>query len=531
MRFGLCSFAALILGTIASPQVGPDVYVYDVGYNFGDTNDFHYWGQNAGIAAYSVASQSCNSGDAPVSWRDSGPNSTKHPVIGQNIFRLKNGRFEQLGQSWLKHGFCAVDESETSCSCGTPDGNCDWLAVGCADTYWATLNDGGGGRSKRFINATSGGHTDGGPLPAGNATIRGRLQVAVADIDPAQNPGAIYWAEIHYVTEDDHLWSNGDNNASYRRLSVVSVSNVNGSGGTIRKTPAIYAWQDIDPLVEIVPVQTFETDGKGRYYLGYRVTEEGGLWRYEYAIQNLYSDQSATSFSVPVDPAVTVTNVGFHDVNYHSGDPYDNTDWTNSEADGELTWEGVPYATNVDANALRWGTLYNFSFYANWPPTTGTVTLGLFKPGPSSEVEIPDVLVPSTPIPNDTKIARRVLPEGPNSEIEYYPTVSRNGGHFNPRDLSELLPAAIGQEWAVSVGNAADSVLLIGLGGPTEGNFTKLGEVLIRPPVMSQRGSNTHQIRIPDDPMLVGFKFSAQALEFGRGGWQLTNALDVTIGN
>jgi hypothetical protein len=531
MRFGLCSFAALILGTIASPQVGPDVYVYDVGYNFGDTNDFHYWGQNGGIAAYSVASQSCNGGTMPVSWRDTGPNSMKHPVIGQNIYRLKDGRFEQLGQSWLKHGFCAVDESETGCPCGSPDGNCDWLAVGCADTYWATLNDGGGGRSKRFVNATSGGHTDNAIGPTGNATIRGRLQVAVSDIDPAQNPGAIYWAEIQYVTEDDHAASNGDNNASYRRLSVVSVSNVNGSGGTIRKTPGIYAWQDVDPEVEIVPFQTNETDGKGMFYLAYRVTGGGNLWHYEYAIQNLHSDQSATSFSVPIETAVNVTNVGFHDVNYHSGDPYDNTDWTNSEADGELTWEGVPYATNPNANALRWGTTYNFRFDANWPPMTGTVTVGLFKPGPESEVEIVDVLVPSIPYANLTKLKRLDLSEAAEEESEYPLTVARNGGHFNPRDLSELLPAAVGQDWAVNVGNGADSVLLIGLGGPTEGSFTKLGEVLIRPPVMSQRGSSTHQLRIPDDPMLVGFKFSAQALELLPGGWKLTNALDVTIGN
>jgi hypothetical protein len=74
-------------------------------------------------------------------------------------------------------------------------------------------------------------------------------------------------------------------------------------------------------------------------------------------------------------------------------------------------------------------------------------------------------------------------------------------------------------------------VLLIGLGGPTGGHRTKLGEVLIRPPFLSRSGAGAHRIRIPDDPQLVGFAFSAQALELTPSGWKLTNALDVTIGN
>ena len=92
----------------------PDVIVYDVGVDGGDLNDIHYWGQNGGIAAYSIATQSCNSGTATLDWFDAG-GDTRHPVIAMNMFRWDNGRIEQIGQSWLKHGFCALSEP----GCGT----------------------------------------------------------------------------------------------------------------------------------------------------------------------------------------------------------------------------------------------------------------------------------------------------------------------------------------------------------------------------------------------------------------------------
>jgi hypothetical protein len=46
-----------------------------------------------------------------------------------------------------------------------------------------------------------------------------------------------------------------------------------------------------------------------------------------------------------------------------------------------VTWATQTYEVNVNANALRWGTLYNFRFDANVAPGTSAVTIGLFKPG------------------------------------------------------------------------------------------------------------------------------------------------------
>jgi hypothetical protein len=67
----------------------------------------------------------------------------------------------------------------------------------------------------------------------------------------------------------------------------------------------------------------------GLMILGAKVTALGGRqYHYEYALQNQNSYRGAKSFSMPIPPSATVTNVGFHDVDYHSGEPFDGTDWT-----------------------------------------------------------------------------------------------------------------------------------------------------------------------------------------------------------
>ena len=43
-----------------------------------------------GVNAYSIGADTCNFGDAPISWDGS---TNQHPVIAQNIYRFKNNRF------------------------------------------------------------------------------------------------------------------------------------------------------------------------------------------------------------------------------------------------------------------------------------------------------------------------------------------------------------------------------------------------------------------------------------------------------
>ncbi len=375
-------------------SVGPDVIV-------GGLDGILRWGTVGNVTGYSIGTTSCNIGDVPANWVAS---TVNHPVIAQNLYRYKDGRFEQIGLSWVKHGFAALSES-LCCSCEfPPDGTT--LGVGCSDPYLASTNGDQGGVAgcggacgglgpRSQVNAATGWfvHPYAFAGDTGNFIFK-RLQVHNADVDPALNAGAVYYGEGQYVTIDDAAAGNQQNNASYRRATVGSfVSggwNLALAGATTQQLAAIYAWQVQDPSVVI---ETVDDLADGRMHLGSRVTDNGnGTWHYEYALHNQTSHRSAGRFAVPIPAGVTVTNIGFHDVDYHSGEPYVGTDWPGQIAGGWLSWACAPYDEVDDtANALRWGTLYNFRFDADSPPAAALAVIGLHRPGapPAATVAAP----------------------------------------------------------------------------------------------------------------------------------------------
>lgn len=378
--------ALLALAGSASGQ-GADVIA-------GSITGPRFWGGIGGVSGYSIGTESCNIGNVDLLWIS---DSTTHPLMGQNIYRLKNGRFEQLGQSWLKHGFFALNNSGLcSASCSPSPMGGDALGPGCNDPYSADLNGSQGGLGPKFeVNPSKGLF----PWPftgdgaSGNALYK-RIQVRNDDLNPALNENALYFGEGQYITPDDAAAGNDNNNASYRRINVGSFSsggyNLSFTGSTQRGKPAIQAWQDNDPTVTI---NTLDVPFDGRYIVGYKVIDNGdGTWDYEYAIQNLNSDRAGGSFSVPVGSGVTVTNVGFHDVDYHSGEPFDNTDWSSTVSAGSVTWNSpATQAVDPTTNALRWGTLYNFRFTADSGPENVSTTLGMFKQSAVNSFVVPGV--------------------------------------------------------------------------------------------------------------------------------------------
>jgi hypothetical protein len=228
------------------------------------------------------------------------------------------------------------------------------------------------------------------PPNGGSGFIAERLQVEAADIDPTQNPGALYWVEGHYVAPDDATEGNGLNNASYRPATFNGNLDLTLGGTTTREQAAIYAWQATDPEVEILTVDIPDTRPVERFHAARRVTAGLGTWHYEYVIHNLNSDRGARLFRIALGPNVNITNVGFRDVDHHSGEPYDTTDWTLDAGapPGTVEWSTDTFDTDADANALRWGTMFSFWFDADAPSVGAEHTLELFKPGLPLEVDI-----------------------------------------------------------------------------------------------------------------------------------------------
>lgn len=373
-------------GGTSDTQAGPDVIV-------GAIPDVSKYGANTvngvNIMAYAFGTTSCNVGTEVLRWWDG---TSFHPVIPQNAYRILNGRIEQVGVGWMKHGFCALQENLCStcqpggAGCGSPQST---LGVGCSDPYTSGLNGSQTGLGPRYeVNVSTGyfpptGSTTWPAIPSGQSTIGRRVQIRADDLNPTLNPGAVYLAEAMYVHPDDAAANNDNNNASYRLFTVGSLSggayNISLTGATFQQKPAIYHWGIVVPGVYYAVADAPD----GRFVVASNVTPlTGGMHRYEYAVFNYNSDSAASSFSVPLPAGVTVANAGFRDVSYHSGEPFDGTDWTISTGGGEVRWQCTQtFAQNANANALRWGTMYNFWFEASVPGATGNASIGIFKTG------------------------------------------------------------------------------------------------------------------------------------------------------
>jgi hypothetical protein len=381
---------------------GPDVIV-------GDLPSMAQYGSDGTQVGLGVGTTSCNNGTQPVDWLAL-PN-TDHPVIPQNLYRMSGGasnndRFEQVGQSWMKHAFFALEDNDCGFGCNTS--NCSTgaqLCVGCSDAYDANLNAQQGGLGSRaWVNPFTGAF----PSTANNHSghvhtgTSHRILVEGSDLNTTLNPGATYYAESQYIAPSEYAWCQANpgqcnmyNNASYRQYTVTGTTNFSfsGVGATVRMSPAINAWAGAT-VNRIEPVPG--VDGFG--LLGFKVTNpSAGVWHYEYAIYNQNLDRGIQSFSVPLGCGITVSNLGFHaplngpgfanDGTQNSAG-YSNAAWTSSQTCQALSWSSETFAQNQNANAIRFGTLYNFRFDSNSPPQATNATIGFFKTGTPITVAI-----------------------------------------------------------------------------------------------------------------------------------------------
>jgi hypothetical protein len=384
---------------------GPDVVV-------GDLSGLAQFGAASGTqVGLAVGTDSCNYGTVDLNWFANPSND--HPVIPQNLYRMSGGasndaKFEQIGQSSVKHAFTALELNLCGLGCNGVGGT--RLGSGCSDPYGASLNAGPNLGSRAWINPFTGayprndsatpnnshtGHTHAGPTH--------RILTEIADLSTTQNPGATYYAEGQYITPHEYVHCQNNpgqcnqyNNVSYRRYNVngtASPFSFSAAGTTQREKAAIQAWTGAT-LIEIRPAPG--TDGIG--IVGYKVTNPSpGVWHYEYAIYNQNIDRAVQSFSVPLGNGVTLTNVGFHAPPQHPGSAADgtvanagfsSTPWASNQSPSAITWASETFAQNQNANAIRWGTMYNFRFDSNRPPQTVNATIGFFKTGGTMQVQV-----------------------------------------------------------------------------------------------------------------------------------------------
>jgi hypothetical protein len=381
---------------------GPDVIV-------GDLPAISQGGSSGSFVGLGVGTTSCNNGKEPLHWL--GLPNNDHPVIPQNLYRMSGGtdnteRFEQIGQSWVKHAFFALEDNACNFGCNTS--GCTTgsnLCSGCSDPYSASLNYSQTGLGSRaWVNPFTGYFPGSSPNPNdhtghSHTGTSHRVTVAMSDLDTTQNPGATYFAEGQYVTPHEYAWCQANpgqcnmyNNVSYRQFSVTGITSFTFSpiGSTMTMTPAIFAWTG-------ATINQMEPDpgNDGIAFVGYKVTNlSPRIWHYEYAIYNENLDRAIQSFAIRTG---RVRNIGFHAPPQEPGWPNDGTvgntgyssaPWATAVLRGSLTWSCETLAQNPNANAIRWGTLYNFRFDSNRPPQDATATIGFFKTGTPITVPI-----------------------------------------------------------------------------------------------------------------------------------------------
>jgi hypothetical protein len=405
---------------------GPDVIVGDL------SGLAQVDGSSGTQVGLSVATDSCNAGVVDLDWFAS-PNND-HPVIPQNLYRMSGGatnddRFEQIGQSNVKHAFTALTNNICGFGCNNVGGT--HLGSGCSDPYSTSLNSGGSSHtlgSRAWINPFTGAYPRGDSATPPN-THTGhahtgpshRILVEINDLNTALNSGASYYAEAQYITPHEYVWCQANpgqcnmyNNVSHRKYTVTGTGSpfsfATGGSTTVREKPAISEWTGASS-VQIEPDPA--NDGIG--IVAYKVTNPSpGLWHYEYAIYNQNLDRAIQSFSLPAGAAVTLINVGFHAPPQQPGfaadgtvgnTGYSSTAWTMTQAAGAITWSSETLGQNANANAIRWGTLYNIRFDVHRPPQTMNATIGFLKTGAPVNVQVQG---PSTPTAANGIVSGRI---------------------------------------------------------------------------------------------------------------------------
>jgi len=376
-----------------------------------------------GRAAFAMTTICCNVGTIRIPWHAA--MDPRHPFIAQNLYRIADGRFEQIGLSWLKHSYFAADDDY----CGPcTDTDFDLLDLGCSDTYSFFNNSdrtwlGPRGEVDPLTGVWDpcGSHFDIGDgsdpdclrshSSAGHGPLDHRLRVFDSDLDGSD---ARYLFEgTYYVADDVDVYNNTGHREAVFRWDDGGNTWDAGTVGRYVNQPAVLGWD---------AQHHFATPrDEGDVIVSTNVIDRGdGRFEYVHVVTNVNLARGIGAFSIPMPEAVTITDVRFH-APLEDEEAFSSDAWRASLADRRLTWSTDPHDIDPLANTIRFGTSYTFSYIADRPPHPVRSTLEIHRPGDVASLSAP-VLVPRRGRGLDgipAALVLRVDPLVPGSEAEF----------------------------------------------------------------------------------------------------------------
>jgi len=302
----------------------------------------------------------------------------QHPFLVWNMYRISDGRIEQLAASGVKHAFLTLN---FNCDINCGSGNILW--PGCEDVYSSGTNDSNSNQgprediiASRGLFWSTGSFFDPGGIGSqtnNSGTYENRLMVAESELGNAE---ADYFFDAWYVIQHDiNIW----NSMGYHSISPSPVGNGWNFGplGPFTSGTPLTEWvaenqSGLQAGHALVRVKAADSEAvypnnlpQGHLRVLVQVTDLGdGQWRYNYAVMNFDFDRGVRDFVIPINPGAEVQET------WMSGPPdVLEQAWTAEVLDRAIRFSAP------DGGILPWFTLYNFEIVIDQAPQAGGVGL------------------------------------------------------------------------------------------------------------------------------------------------------------
>lgn len=331
-------------------------------------------------------------------------NNDQHPYLIFNVYRVEKstGKLEHIARSGAKHAFLTINTGCATYNCG--DSHILWRQ--CADVYSSGNNDSTGDLGPRSeiipskgIWARCGSIYDPGctgSLTGGGGTnTSNRMLMKESKVSDTTNFD--YFYDSWYVIRDDVNIYNG---MGFKKFTPSFVS------GTWRSTVEsafttgafIDSWVAAAPATQSSMLREIITEN-GRMKFAVRVTQSGGEYVYQYALQN-FDYTTASTEQVGANPSnlrmlaqSAIRSVDFSTLpgNVTSAISFDGND---NKSDWTAAAGTLRFSAPSAADELNWGNILSFTIRSTVRPVTQRISIGGASAGESFSVE--------TLVPGDT---------------------------------------------------------------------------------------------------------------------------------